>query len=56
LAGQLVVPDDDENPVRAGIVQRIEEWNWSGLGDLRPRDELGTLATPSRHTPVRLAG
>jgi hypothetical protein len=56
LAGQLVVPDDDENPVRAGIVQRIKEWNWSGLGDLRPRDELGTLATRSRHTPVRLAG
>ena len=45
-----------DNPVRAGIVKRYDEWNWSGLAVLRPRDELGTLATPSRHTPVRRTG
>ena len=45
-----------DNPVRAGMVKRYDEWNWSGLETLRPRDELGTLATPNRNTPVRLAG
>ena len=45
-----------DNPVRAGIVKRFDEWNWSGLETLRPRDELGTLSTPNRHIPVRLAG
>jgi REP element-mobilizing transposase RayT len=45
-----------DNPVRAGIVKRFDEWNWSGLETLRPRDELGTLSTRSRHIPVRLAG
>ncbi|HSO00956.1 MAG TPA: transposase [Gaiellaceae bacterium] len=45
-----------DNPVRAGIVKRSDEWNWSGLDTLRPRDELGTLASPNRRTPVRRAG
>jgi len=45
-----------DNPVRAGIVKRFDEWNWSGLDTLRPRDELGTLASPNRHAPVRRAG
>ena len=45
-----------DNPVRAGIVKRFDEWNWSGLETLRPRDELGTLASRNRHEPVRLAG
>ena len=45
-----------ENPVRAGMVKRIEDWPWSGLGTLRPRDELDTPATPLRHIPVRRAG
>jgi putative transposase len=45
-----------DNPVRAGLVGHHEEWNWSGLQVLRPRDELGTLATRSRDIPVRLAG
>jgi putative transposase len=45
-----------DNPVRAGVVGRYDEWNWSGLETLRPRDELGTLATRNRHTPVRRAG
>lgn len=45
-----------DNPVRAGIVKRFDEWNWSGLEILRPRDELGTLASPNRHIPVRRAG
>jgi REP element-mobilizing transposase RayT len=45
-----------DNPVRAGIVRRYDEWNWSGLETLRPRDELGTLATRNRNTHVRLAG
>ena len=45
-----------DNPVRAGIVKRFDEWNWSGLATLHPRDELGTLASPNRHAPVRRAG
>ena len=45
-----------DNPVRAGLVRHFEEWNWSGLELLRPRDELGTLASPNRHIPVRRAG
>ena len=45
-----------DNPVRAGIVKRFDDWNWSGLETLRPRDEFGTLASPNRHKPVRLAG
>jgi REP element-mobilizing transposase RayT len=45
-----------DNPVRAGIVRRFDEWNWSGLETLRPRDELGTLAAQARHIPVRRAG
>lgn len=45
-----------DNPVRAGIVKYFDEYNWSGLETLRPRDELGTLASPNRHVPVRRAG
>ena len=45
-----------DNPVRAGIVERFDEYNWSGLDELRPRDELGTLRTLSRNIPVRRAG
>ena len=45
-----------ENPVRAGMVKRIEDWPWSGLETLRPRDEVDTLPTPTRHIPVRRAG
>ena len=45
-----------DNPVRAGIVKRYDEWPWSGLETLRPRDELGTLSARSRHFPVRLSG
>lgn len=45
-----------ENPVRAGMVKRFDEWPWSGLETLRPRDELGTLAASSRHILVRLGG
>jgi REP element-mobilizing transposase RayT len=45
-----------ENPVRAGIVKRIEDWPWSGLESLRPRGELDEVSSPSLHIPVRLAG
>ena len=45
-----------DNPVRAGIVARYDDWNWSGLATLRPRDELGTLALPNRHEHVRRHG
>ena len=45
-----------DNPVRAGMVRRYDEWNWSGLATLRPRDELGTLAAHNRHNHVRHAG
>ena len=45
-----------DTPVRAGIVERFDEWNWSGLEELRPRDELGTLSKRNRHNPVRRAG
>lgn len=45
-----------DNPVRAGIVKRYEEWPWSGLETLRPRDELGTLLARSRAVHVRRAG
>ena len=45
-----------DNPVRAGLVGRHDEWNWSGLASLGPRDELDTPATLNRHIPVRRAG
>jgi REP element-mobilizing transposase RayT len=54
--GQRTIAYILDNPVRAGIVKRFDEWNWSGLETLRPRDELGTLATRTRNIPVRLAG
>jgi putative transposase len=45
-----------DNPVRAGIVKRYDEWPWSGLETLRPRDELGTLSSRSPFTLVRPRG
>lgn len=32
-----------DNPVRAGMVKQFEDWPWSGLATLRPRDELATF-------------
>ena len=54
--GRRTVPYILDNPVRAGMVERFDEWNWSGLEALRPRDELGTLSLLNRHLPVRRAG
>ena len=45
-----------DNPVRARLVRRYDEWNWSGLERLHPRDELDTLVARTRHIPVRRAG
>jgi putative transposase len=45
-----------ENPVRAGMVKRVEDWPWSGLETLRARDELDTFPSRIRHIPVRRAG
>ena len=45
-----------DNPVRAGIVKRYDEWPWSGLEALRPRDELDTNSAPQRDIPVRRGG
>jgi REP element-mobilizing transposase RayT len=45
-----------DNPVRARVVKRYDEWNWSGLGTLWPRDELDTLVRRNRHIHVRRAG
>lgn len=45
-----------DNPVRAGIVEKAEDWLWSGLETLQPRDEIGTPSARSRYNPVRLAG
>ena len=45
-----------ENPVRAGMVKRVEDWPWSGLETMRPRDEVDTVPAPIRHIPVRRAG
>jgi putative transposase len=45
-----------ENPVRAGIVKRVEDWPWSGFATLQPRDELDTLPAASWHSPVRRTG
>ena len=45
-----------ENPVRAGMVRKFEDWPWSGLATLRPRDEVETPATRIRDFPVRRAG
>jgi putative transposase len=45
-----------ENPVRAGIVSKVEHWPWSGHETLRARDEIDMVPTPIRHTPVRRAG
>ena len=38
------------------MVKTIEDWLWSGLATLRPRDELDTNARQSWHEPVRRAG
>jgi REP element-mobilizing transposase RayT len=45
-----------QNPVRAGMVKKVEDWPWSGLATLRPRDELDTNGRQSWHEPVRRAG
>jgi REP element-mobilizing transposase RayT len=45
-----------DNPVRAGMVKRYDDWNWSGLATLRPRDEVGAPREQSWHMPVRRAG
>jgi putative transposase len=45
-----------DNPVRAGIVKRWEDWPWSGFESLHPRDEVDTIALRDPDIPVRLAG
>ena len=47
-----------ENPVRAGLVPRVEDWAWSGDERLEPRSlrRIVTTATESRNTLVRLGG
>ena len=46
-----------ENPVRAGLVRRIEDWPWSGLERLEPReDRLVRVPVQSRNVLVRLQG
>ena len=45
-----------ENPVRAGVVKRFDDWPWSGLQTLSPRDEVDTMPMPTWHIPVRRAG
>jgi REP element-mobilizing transposase RayT len=47
-----------DNPVRAGLVGRPQDWPWSGDGTLTPRP-LRRLVAPSawnRNIPVRLGG
>lgn len=36
-----------ENPIRAGLVERVEDWPWSGDGSLEPRflPKRGTLGS-----------
>jgi REP element-mobilizing transposase RayT len=59
-AGHLVAAIDYvlENPVRAGLVPRVEDWAWSGYERLEPRTlrRIVTTATESRDTLVRLGG
>jgi putative transposase len=43
------------NPVRAGLVARIEDWPWSGTSRL-VRREVATEPAPNRHVPVRPRG
>jgi putative transposase len=46
-----------ENPVRAGLVRRIEDWPWSGLDRLEPREEkIVTLSSQKREVLVRPRG
>ena len=46
-----------ENPVRAGLVRRIEDWPWSGDGRLEPReDRIVRLPMQSRDVLVRSRG
>jgi putative transposase len=47
-----------DNPVRAGLVRRFDEWPWSGDGTLRPRAGCKLVAPSAwnRNIPVRLAG
>ena len=43
------------NPLRAGLVERIEEWPWSGTSKLDPR-RVDTMSTHSRDVLVRPRG
>ncbi|MBA3787660.1 MAG: transposase [Actinobacteria bacterium] len=43
------------NPVRAGLVDRVEDWSWSGTTRLEPR-RIGTLSAHSRDVLVRPRG
>ena len=43
------------NPVRAGLVARVEDWRWSGTTRLEPRT-LDTVPTQSRDVIVRPRG
>jgi putative transposase len=43
------------NPVRAGLVRRVEHWRWSGTTSLHPRG-IDTVPTRSRDVLVRPHG
>jgi putative transposase len=43
------------NPVRAGLVRRVEDWPWSGTTTLEPR-RIVTDSTLLRHVLVRPHG
>lgn len=46
-----------ENPVRAGMVRRVDDWPWSGDGRLEPReDRIVRVPTQRRDVLVRLRG
>jgi putative transposase len=41
-----------ENPVRAGLVARVEDWEWSGVGKLEPRPLRRTATEPALNRDV----
>ena len=43
------------NPIRAGLVGRIEDWAWSGTMTLEPR-RIDAVSTPPRHVLVHQNG
>jgi putative transposase len=46
-----------ENPVRAGLVRRVEDWPWSGDGRLQPReDKVVRIPMQRRDVLVRPRG